>query len=80
MSNIDSTLYLILMVWIPLISMIGLALSIIIGLFFKYKGKSIKKIIIIGEICMAIVIIYIIILIIIGIVGFGPGLSDSLKS
>jgi len=63
-------------VWIPVVALISAITLLIVGFFLKYKGKNYKKLIIIGMICLAIPIIYCLILVIVGMVGFGPGMLE----
>lgn len=63
-------------VWIPVVALIYAIMLLILGFFLKYKGKTYKKLIIIGIICLAIPILYCLILFIIGMIGFGPGMLE----
>jgi len=62
--------------WIPVVALIFAITLLIVRFFLKYKGKPYKKLIIIGIICSAIPIVYCLILVIIGMVGFGPGILE----
>ncbi|OOM77649.1 hypothetical protein [Clostridium sp. BL-8] len=62
--------------WIPVAALIFSITLLIAGFFSKYKGKTYKKTIIIGMICLAIPIIYYFMFFIIGMVSFGPGMAE----
>ena len=62
--------------WMPIIAFVAAILLLGLGLYNKFKKKRCKHFFILMFVMIAVLVTYVIILFIIGMVGFGPGMSE----
>ncbi|TZE81022.1 hypothetical protein [Calorimonas adulescens] len=62
--------------WLPVFSIAAAAFLFIWGIALKHKGKQYRKLFVAGGIFLGLFLLWWILFIIIGLIGFGPGRFD----
>lgn len=75
MSKLESAIYLIF-TWLPIVSIVIGVISVIIGAVLKHKGMNFKPSFVISSVFLGVFLLCLIALVIMGLVGIGPGRFD----